>query len=1083
MSSLPRSSTSHLSIPQTSSLSATSSRTKSTTHPVPTPANLPSPPTVLRSRSHSAQSQSLSLPHTPLYSPQVSSTNVFQIASPKRLLMPMVRSARPGSPRISSSKPSSAKAPRSRAGSSSTTALASTEIPERVSPPAIPDWIGGGRKFEVVEEHLELEGYQIYAVEKWVVERRSVTVLTVFTGDPSHKITVTALSPCSNLNQKEAQSEWEQALKQLRREGARPKETDKGILMVTSLANFRSDYTIVHIPRGNFLDIREQLYTNINILRMGCSGRSALTLEEPSDTTKDRFISMYNVPDKASARSRELFNATVLELVKLVQSALVIFDMFDLQPEERNGLLCDVTCDGIKRWVTAIGEPCMKVEPMERVADPTVVSALFSLIMTIRNKLQVLGHAVPKDPFVDPQAFTKALTAFLSSKPHSHTHSHSHTLSLTPSPLPSVNASPNMSSVPSSTHTSPVAPAVFLTQLLIQFIQSAYNKKMRQNESYKVHRVLINKLDDLATDLRTTGADSSVGNNAASSVNPTTDLGAFVKVVVGSSKDAPQSLRYLWTGRPGEVGKKRREKEAVWSDAEREREEREREKEKEGERANGGKSVREKDGREVDRDKEKEKDVRSSEDEGDLTGGKPWSGRVQRKIESWAALGRTKKLSVDFGTLGKSAVSPESLSREGQSGQSSTVPSVIISRDPDDEGVTSSGRMSPASGSRTPHHQMANKESYPTADRSVSELSDYDRRVNEFNHKRPSARPSNPSRITSWSDPVSARGLLGEDTLGPRRATSPLGKVVDFEEEDEESESILQAERENKPHRRRINLGLHRRRSFDDAADLKDTRILPVERMRIDVDLCGQLLVLQRREAHLANVAACLEALAGSLSRTNSRLRQDHESARPHIDELHRRAEILHDLDFARSKADGLTQETNVLQYESAQFLVDELWHMAAQPRQRVFALREKAFGTGRRHPHGVRSPHGLFNRVQWTLDGRERLVDRFGRTESEAEEEEGLPLAAGMEIDAEFEEVDAVEHQTLKPTWLLRFFNYWGSKWGASRGKANDVKTQGGEEVEQEGDVSEETNVSTTSLPTQTVQPRLRTPMRNHTT
>ena len=51
--------------------------------------------------------------------------------------------------------------------------------------------------------------------------------------------------------------------------------------MVTSLANFRSDYTIVHIPGGNFLDVREQLYTNINVLRMGCGGRSALTLEEP----------------------------------------------------------------------------------------------------------------------------------------------------------------------------------------------------------------------------------------------------------------------------------------------------------------------------------------------------------------------------------------------------------------------------------------------------------------------------------------------------------------------------------------------------------------------------------------------------------------------------------------------------------------------------------------------------------------------------------------------------------------------------------------------------------------------------------
>ncbi len=148
--------------------------------------------------------------------------------------------------------------------------------------------------------------------------------------------------------------------------------------MVTSLANFRSDYTIVHIPGGNFLDVREQLYTNINVLLMGCSGRSALTLEEPrcvlfiiaiqlslrylSDTTKDRFISAYHVPEKALVRSSELFNSTVLELVKLIQAALSVCGMFDLSKEERNGLLCDVTCEGIQRWVTEIGESCANVE-------------------------------------------------------------------------------------------------------------------------------------------------------------------------------------------------------------------------------------------------------------------------------------------------------------------------------------------------------------------------------------------------------------------------------------------------------------------------------------------------------------------------------------------------------------------------------------------------------------------------------------------------------------------------------------------------------------------------------------------------
>lgn len=53
------------------------------------------------------------------------------------------------------------------------------------------------------------------------------------------------------------------------------------MILVTTLHNFRSDYNLIPIPDGNFLAAREQLYVNINLLRMGCSGRSALTLEEP----------------------------------------------------------------------------------------------------------------------------------------------------------------------------------------------------------------------------------------------------------------------------------------------------------------------------------------------------------------------------------------------------------------------------------------------------------------------------------------------------------------------------------------------------------------------------------------------------------------------------------------------------------------------------------------------------------------------------------------------------------------------------------------------------------------------------------
>ncbi|KAL6309539.1 hypothetical protein BKA93DRAFT_722828 [Sparassis latifolia] len=1060
----------------------------------------PIPPSISRSQTHAATSSlgaslAPSHPSTPFLTPQVSSSNVLLPPTSRRLLMPTVRSPKAipnGSPRVPPpARFSPSKPPRSRAGSTSN--LVPVDPNERSTSTVTSDWIGGGRKFEVVEEQIELEGFQIFAVERWVVERRRpVTALTVLTGEPSHKITVTALSPQSSLSQVDAATEWDNAIRELRREGARAKETDKGTLMVTSLANFRSDYTIVHIPRGNFLLVREQLYTNINILRMGCSGRSALTLEEPSDATKDRFISMYRIPEKALAQSSTLFNDTVLELVKLIQAALTIYGMLDILPEERNGLLCDVTCEGLRRWVVEIGELYMKVEPMERVADPSIVAALFSSILTLRNKLHALGHVVPKDPFVDPQAFIRALDTYISK---STTQSHSHSLSVTQAVIP--NTSPLSGSSPSSSGASPVPPAPSIPPVtclclpVIESIRSAYEKKMRQNDSYKVHRVLINKLDDLATDIRTTtGASSSEagspGSGAATSVNPTSDLSALVKVITGGSKDSPQSLLYLWTGRPGEARKKRRDREVAWSDGEMGEE---RSREKETEREGEG---REKDGKEgkhkekYDRDKEKEPKL--SEDECEHNGPRPWPGRVQRKFENWAALSRTKKLSVDFGTLGKAFLSPESPprgARIGQSGPSAqpiTVPSVVISSEADEDEILSSGQVSPVSEPTVANPSLYGFRSLGPAESSVSELSEYDRRVTEFNQKRPSTKAMFQSRIISWSDPVSARDLLDEDDVqyGRKPNASLLGRSDSWGPSEELSADMDETATEDVFRRRPIAFGLQRRRSFDDALDLKGMRVLPLDRMRIDVDLCGQLLVMHRREAHLANVVACLEALTSSLSRTNSRLRQDHESARPALEDLRQRAHVLQELEAARTRSDALTQETNTLAYESAQFLVDDLWHMAAQPLQRVLALRQKTFGTGRRHPQGIRGAHGRFNWVQWTLDGEERLVDRRGRTESEAEDEAGLPLGAGVDIEAEEEEVDVVENQSLRPTWVLRLFNYWGAKGGASKAAAKDAKGQGKNDKKQEDADESVSTFPSPSPPSQNI--RLRGAVRTNT-
>lgn len=71
-------------------------------------------------------------------------------------------------------------------------------------------------------------------------------------------------------------------------------------------------------------------------------------------------MSMYHFRDDVKPLVR--FLPTVLELVRLIQVGLSLFDMFPMEAEQQNGLLCDATVDGIRTWIAEIGEPYLKIE-------------------------------------------------------------------------------------------------------------------------------------------------------------------------------------------------------------------------------------------------------------------------------------------------------------------------------------------------------------------------------------------------------------------------------------------------------------------------------------------------------------------------------------------------------------------------------------------------------------------------------------------------------------------------------------------------------------------------------------------------
>lgn len=119
---------------------------------------------------HSTMSMPASLhQRSPYLTAGMPSTLIQQSPHGVRLLMPTVRPTRPApkaspSSNVSSVKSSPAKS-RSRAGSMVHSLQPSPD--PSAGPQVTVDWIGDGCRFEVVEDEVELEGYQLYAVEKW----------------------------------------------------------------------------------------------------------------------------------------------------------------------------------------------------------------------------------------------------------------------------------------------------------------------------------------------------------------------------------------------------------------------------------------------------------------------------------------------------------------------------------------------------------------------------------------------------------------------------------------------------------------------------------------------------------------------------------------------------------------------------------------------------------------------------------------------------------------------------------------------------------------------------------------------------
>ncbi|PTB73461.1 hypothetical protein M440DRAFT_1063410 [Trichoderma longibrachiatum ATCC 18648] len=243
---------------------------------------------------------------------------------------------------------------------------------------------------EVIHRRSVLRGYDLYLVEQWACSRRPPTlVIATYTGNEKDSIVVGVLAVPAD--ESLLSEEVRLYLKKTEQNHARPKNTELGELMVTNLSSFPSSLTVIAVPEGDLRQYRNLFIVNEDLKRLGCSGRSGLTLTEPTEATQSKFQQLYRINDRVPLKE------AVVELVKLCQVALYMFDKLD--HAYIDGLLCDVTERAISNWWTEVGAEHYNYEPTDGILGPSTVAALLGMLMGARNRLHWQGAPVPKDVF------------------------------------------------------------------------------------------------------------------------------------------------------------------------------------------------------------------------------------------------------------------------------------------------------------------------------------------------------------------------------------------------------------------------------------------------------------------------------------------------------------------------------------------------------------------------------------------------------------------------------------------------------------------------------------------------------------
>ncbi|CAD6576100.1 MAG: hypothetical protein TREMPRED_001578 [Tremellales sp. Tagirdzhanova-0007] len=292
-----------------------------------------------------------------------------------------------------------------------------------------------------VEREIVLSGYSLYSLRPWHLSRThwSQTIVTQ-TGKPTEHISVYLLVPDKGLSASAAEVELAIATQVLATETrSQPRQTGYGTLLVTTPSVFGQD--ILPIPEGDWREARPYMVINTALRRLGCGGRAIMGMEVPVPAVRRKFYELYRISPPSNANTSlsrsdspstspsktaspvtpinatqlifpDTFTLVVIELIKLIQSALAIWGLFgaDREDLEIDGLFCDETKTAIFQWRRDMGmEHEESMQTSGGCIDPKTLAALLSSVTSVRYQLDVLGiEQLPKNPFTSIRRFLNA---------------------------------------------------------------------------------------------------------------------------------------------------------------------------------------------------------------------------------------------------------------------------------------------------------------------------------------------------------------------------------------------------------------------------------------------------------------------------------------------------------------------------------------------------------------------------------------------------------------------------------------------------------------------------------------------------